>query len=341
MDINDHSLQEIEQASKDRRANIQEKLENVNYTLDTRMQAIEDSLKKHVVESVKSIDDKTQEQMEVLKNLLLNKLDGVLQQQSDQSKLIEETSKTELKKVAENKESQDLLTNSVRNISELSGKSNKILAAHFIYPVTSCRHVANITGKYMISTAENTFPVFCEQTKFAGGWTVIQQRFDGSVDFYRNWTEYRNGFGELEGEFWLGLEKMHQMTRDKPHELIVELQDFHGNYAYARFGLFEIGSEAEMFMLKRLEIYSGIAGHSLQVSLDQRFSTFDRDNDQDNNNCAEDRQGAWWYLWCGYANLNGLYKYAADDRSAMSWYHFKHDWRGMSYSRMMIREIVN
>lgn len=59
----------------------------------------------------------------------------------------------------------------------------------------------------------NKFEVYCEQKLYAGGWVVIQNRFNGSVDFYRNWTEYKNGFGDLNGEFWLGLDKIHAVCK--------------------------------------------------------------------------------------------------------------------------------
>lgn len=44
------------------------------------------------------------------------------------------------------------------------------------------------------------------------GWTVIQRRINGTVDFYRGWNDYKNGFGDLLTEFWLGNEKIHQLT---------------------------------------------------------------------------------------------------------------------------------
>ena len=56
----------------------------------------------------------------------------------------------------------------------------------------------------------------CIVTKLAGGGrTVIQERMDGSVNFNRTQEDYKHGFGNLVGEFWLGLDKINRLTRNK------------------------------------------------------------------------------------------------------------------------------
>ncbi|XP_049531502.1 angiopoietin-related protein 1-like [Anopheles darlingi] len=177
----------------------------------------------------------------------------------------------------------------------------------------SCKDApANISGVYLIriNNVSSPFKVWCEQMEFGGGWIVIQHRFDGSVDFFRNWTEYREGFGEMDKEFWLGLEHIHQLTTARKYELLVEIKDFNGTYGYARYNSFQVGSETDQYSLKSLGSYSGTAGHSLVSGY--KFSTPDRNNGS-GSNYAVYNEGPWWHP--GISNLNGRYKNTADKKS--------------------------
>uniref|UniRef100_A0A182SXT8 Fibrinogen C-terminal domain-containing protein n=1 Tax=Anopheles maculatus TaxID=74869 RepID=A0A182SXT8_9DIPT len=104
--------------------------------------------------------------------------------------------------------------------------------------------------------------VLCDQEYESGGWVVIQHRFDGSTNFYRNWKEYKNGFGNLQGEFWLGLDRIYQLTVSRPHELVVLLEDFEGNKTTAKYDEFEIGHEDQKYVVTKIGAYTGTAGDS-------------------------------------------------------------------------------
>nr|XP_039260836.1 fibroleukin-like [Styela clava] len=78
--------------------------------------------------------------------------------------------------------------------------------------------------------------VYCNIVTDGGGWIVFQRRLDGTEDFYRGWNDYGNGFGEKDKEMWLGLETIHQLTKNGNFELRVDLEDFNGNTAYAKYG---------------------------------------------------------------------------------------------------------
>ncbi|XP_049548194.1 angiopoietin-4-like [Anopheles darlingi] len=208
--------------------------------------------------------------------------------------------------------------------------------------LASCQDApANVSGLYLIRVHNDSFPfaTYCEMEKFGGGWTVVQHRFDGSVNFYRNWYEYRVGFGDSGSEFWIGLDLIHQLTTARKHELIVEIMDITGHYGYARYSEFQVGSESEEYKLKAVGSYSGTAGDALQSGKGKKFSTKDRDNDgRSDINFAVEREGGWWYsFYGGHSNLNGLYGNASDAKSIW-WWHFRKDMRGLSYTRMMIRE---
>ena len=99
------------------------------------------------------------------------------------------------------------------------------------------------------------FDVFCDQKTAGGRWTVFQKRLDGSVDFYRGWNDYKRGFGNLNGEFWLGLDKIHRLTKTS-NKLRVDLEDTTGNTVYAEYDMFAVTSERTKYQLS-LGTYSG------------------------------------------------------------------------------------
>ena len=163
-----------------------------------------------------------------------------------------------------------------------------------------------------------------------GGWTVFQRRKDGSVDFLLNWIDYEEGFGDLNGEFWLGLSKMHRLTQDgTDYTLRVDLGDFENETRYAKYSTFNIGDSTTDYTIT-VGGYSGEAGDSLSGHNGRKFSTKDRDNDIYSGNCAFAFSGAWWYHVCHSSNLNGLYLGGPHESYAngIDWQH----WRGKHYS---------
>ncbi|XP_055536759.1 fibrinogen-like protein A [Wyeomyia smithii] len=189
------------------------------------------------------------------------------------------------------------------------------------------------------------FSVLCDQEYEQGGWIVVQNRFNGSVDFYRGWKEYRNGFGNLNGEFWLGLDKLHSLTYAAPYELHVLLEDFENKTVVAKYSRFAIGNENESYALTKLGEYSGNAGDGLNYHRDARFSTMDMNHDLPGNNGAIDWTGGWWYRRGHHSNLNGQYLKGAVDNTkyhgkGMTWNPFRGYDYSLKGSRMMIKRII-
>ncbi|XP_055528752.1 fibrinogen-like protein 1 isoform X2 [Wyeomyia smithii] len=182
----------------------------------------------------------------------------------------------------------------------------------------SCSKVSSGALKQWLlkpTEASQPFNALCETNPHGKGWMIIQNRFNGSENFYRNWTEYKNGFGSLNGEFWF---------------------DFSQEKRNAKYNVFRIGSEAEEYVLKEVGAYTGTAGDSLDHHRGMKFSTLDRDNDNYPGSCAQLAHGAWWYNRCLQSNLNG--KYTRDKGyNAMSWNTF-HVSESLQWCKIMIRE---
>ncbi|XP_049894110.1 fibroleukin isoform X2 [Epinephelus moara] len=152
----------------------------------------------------------------------------------------------------------------------------------------------------------------CDMETAGGGWTVIQNRWDGSLDFNRTWQEYQEGFGSPQGEHWLGNVALHALTATGQHQLRIELEDWHQQKRQATYNNFKVASEAQRYRLTARE-YSGDAGNALSYSKrynhdGRSFSTADRDHDRyAAGNCGHYYGAGWWFDACLAANLNGRY----------------------------------
>lgn len=77
----------------------------------------------------------------------------------------------------------------------------------------SCSEVPGTrSGIYRIrlKNGQTTY-VNCDLETNSNKWTVVMHRNDGSINFFRNWLEYKNGFGNIYNEFWIGLDKLYQV----------------------------------------------------------------------------------------------------------------------------------
>ncbi|XP_071836805.1 uncharacterized protein [Apostichopus japonicus] len=178
--------------------------------------------------------------------------------------------------------------------------------------------------------------VYCEMESNGGGWTVFQRRSSASVDFYRGWRDYKDGFGNKDHDHWLGNKYIYSLTNQKTYQLRIDLRDSGSSSFYAVYSTFRINNQADKYRLS-VGSHSGNTGNDrLSGSNNKQFSTKDQDNDGSSSyDCAEGHRGAWWYYYyyyyyyssycrtsgyycyyypdgsycryCGYSNLNGDY----------------------------------
>ncbi|XP_016100313.1 microfibril-associated glycoprotein 4-like [Sinocyclocheilus grahami] len=105
---------------------------------------------------------------------------------------------------------------------------------------------------------------------------------------------------------------MYQLTRNNKYMLRVDLEDFEGRKGFALYSSFSVGCECAGYQLHVSGFTDGGAGDSLSGHNDQKFSTFDKDQDSYEKNCAKLYLGAFWYAACHYANPNGAYLWGED-----------------------------
>ncbi|CAH1799097.1 unnamed protein product, partial [Owenia fusiformis] len=290
---------------------------------NTKISELEDLVRKQKEE----IDDLKQEMMK-LKSLVEKVTVGVTTTSSPTSETAgKETTLDEMKKsLTEVIDTTDELTTAVNEIKQTEHYMNKTLNSIHIQDAFDCSLLSSYTGVKEIQANKQAVRVYCNR-----GWMSIARRFDGSVDFYRNWSDYQHGFGDPSGEYFIGLDNLAAVTGHSRYRLRIELtswgnESHPGETKYAEYERFSVGNEADNYRL-RVESYSGTAGDSLSYRDNMLFTTYDRENDLHRKlNCAEAMKGAWWYMWCAMSNLFGPYIQGGNCTSlsgeCIIWYHW-------------------
>ena len=187
------------------------------------------------------------------------------------------------------------------------------------------------------------FPVYCQMSADEQ-WIVFQRRQDGSENFNRSWVDYVNGFGDLEGEHWLGLEKIYCLAKGGA-KLRIDLEDFENETRYAVYSNFSLSDASDYYRL-HVSGYSGDAGdhpYGLSYHNGRQFSTYDADHDgRTGSNCVTTRtSGGGWFGNCAYVNLNGLYlrgdyRGRSVQESGVFWETFRGDNYSLKFTEMKL-----
>ncbi|XP_051882298.1 fibrinogen like 1B isoform X2 [Pristis pectinata] len=200
-----------------------------------------------------------------------------------------------------------------------TGKEEQATTSHSISPNLftyhhDCSEVYNsgktTSGYYKIKPKSVAEPLlaYCDMSE-GGGWTVIQRRSNGKVNFNRGWDDYKSGFGLFQGkndEYWLGNENIHQILAAGRYIIKIDLTDWNGEKRYTTYEKFNISDEEDKYRLT-FGSYAGTAGDALSGGLapeeqwssshnGMQFSTSDQDNDRYwQGSCAQEVKSGWWF----------------------------------------------
>lgn len=219
-------------------------------------------------------------------------------------------------------------------------------------PLCGCKELKDegytSSGIYRINLndGQGEFTVFCDMNLVGGGWTVIQRRVDNSTSFNRERKAYNVGFGKMNSNYWLGLEKIKRITDSATYELYIGLESFLGGssqLAWSKYGTFSLGTDANDYQLSVGSFdLSSTAGKALDDHNGKKFSTSDDDNDtHDTIHCAVVYSSGWWFKDCHDSNLNGIYYWDGNHPTSVNdgiiWDTWLGDTRSMKTVVMAIR----
>ena len=204
----------------------------------------------------------------------------------------------------------------VKAQSDLAYSPSAKPSAVFIKTCCDLRTFPASSGVYKINTGTfSTTNVYCDMSTDNGGWIVVQRnRKNSQLSFIKNWKEYEDGFGDLNGDFWAGLKLMHALTQSGQWEMRVDYQKETDNiWTYLHYNHFSVESATKEYQLS-VNGYAGKVSFGSErdpftgtgrIANGMRFTTYDNENDREPNiNCAATWLGGWWHNDCYRMNIN-------------------------------------
>ena len=157
-------------------------------------------------------------------------------------------------------------------------------------------------GKYVIyPRGGNEITVYCDFTTNGGGWTVIHRRNKGETMFPITANSYDNGFGSVDGEFWLGNKKISRLGEG---QLLAVLHEDSSNFGYDLYNYFHIRSNSALDIAER----SGITPQAIFDTDGMEPMLFAAPKGSPwPSDCIKSNDGGWWFRRenCEGINLNG------------------------------------
>ena len=223
-------------------------------------------------------------------------------------------------------DNREYCNNLIKKFKDVCNIKSCCMLKHFASDYVTSQ-VSSGVYKISLSNFANSVDAYCDMTTNGGGWLVIQRnRQDNVVSFNRNWTDYEEGFGNLNTEFWYGLKPIHYLTDNSQWEMRVDYQSNSGTWSYLHYNQFSVGSASEEYPLT-VGGFTGVGNDWFTTQIygrsyllnGMKFSTPDNDNDKwSSGNCAIRFKSGWWYNNCCYININRQPLYVQADNVIFS-----------------------
>ena len=201
---------------------------------------------------------------------------------------------------------------------------------------------------YLAKTNLTSLQVSCDQETDNGGWIMYQRRVDGTVNFARNWQDYKHGFGtngDATTELWLGNENVYQILQSYGNmkcELRIEADAFDGTSCWVEVDTFRMHSEALGYKIVWVRVFESESGIAENWNFHELLTFKTKDKPDGRPKCLREYKGGWWYgKGCARIFLNGVYVKQADSTSkSIAVRSFKFQ-TALQRSRMMFRPSVD